>query len=408
MDALKRQNLILAKSLKLALSNLNSNHQPPLISSGHRLSTTSSSLVLTKSDLDLHLKAFKDSVSKISLEIKGIPPFVYGNIAIGSLEDAKMFVQSHCPVDCLDLFPSVFIMLCSVGKTMSDADANTLEVAADRLQRTTSQQNIINFRKRNAPDVFKGDAGGVFSALKTFRDWDGSDAKTGVINTIKQHLTTWEHMQKSLIASQIGDNPQYEQGKNLALYLIEHVKAYVESLRSEITKAYTVRLTRLAGGVESVIKADHREAAWSTAKQMLESIFRKVSLVSLQASHGGSVRSVTDRSALFLWVSIQEHQVWTSYGSHASFSDHKDLQTSTLQHLEENLFPKGTAEKELSVITKRLSSLESDLSTATKTITKLSSVVGNIKDDNNNKRGGGRGAGGKRGEGAAAGSGSDS
>ena len=407
MDALKRQNLILAKSLKLALSNLNSNHQPPLISSGHRLSTTSSSLV-TKSDLDLHLKAFKDSVSKISLEIKGIPPFVYGNIAIGSLEDAKMFVQSHCPVDCLDLFPSVFIMLCSVGKTMSDADANTLEVAADRLQRTTSQQNIINFRKPNAPDVFKGDVGGVFSALKTFRDWDGSDAKTGVINTIQQHLTTWEHMQKSLITSQIGDNPQYEQGKNLALYLIEHVRKFVERLGSEITKAYTVRLTRLAGGVESVIKADHREAAWSTAKQMLESIFRKVSLVSLQASHGGTVKSVTDRSALlFLWVSIQEHQVWTSYGNHANFADHKDLQTTTLQHLEENLFPKATAEKELSLITKRVSSLESELSTATKTITKLNSTVGNLKDDN--KRGGGRGAG-KRGdkEGAAAGGGSDS
>ena len=392
---LRQQNAVLAKALQTLL---NKSNPTPTTTQPHQPSTTpptNQSQWVTQADLDLQVRLLTAEVTSVKNELDGVTPFVNGTITIASLSDAKDFITNHCPIDCLECWNSIFLFLCGAGKsTTVPTDANSLELAALKLGRNTAQLTKVNDRKLPAPPIFKADVGGHFTALKTYSDFDGGDGKSGIMDVIDQYLERWTREQNSLMDVVFGSDTRYAKGKELALYLISHVQLYVSRIRAEVSKIYTLRLNRLAGGGDATPTAHHKESAWAPTKDIFESIMRKVSNISLQACHSGSIPGATDRSASFLWVALQEHQVWLSYGSHPTFTDHKHLHSTTVKHLEENLHPKATAARDKAAMEKRLTAAEKELADLKKALTKANSAIGNLKDGQ--KTGGPRGVGKKK------------
>jgi len=357
---------------------------------------TSSDLV-TKAEFLAQASKINMEINRLSLSANGIGAFTYGNITLASIEDCRAFVRQYCPKECLDTFYSPMLLLCTYQRAgTSNTDSNANEVAAQRLGRTTNQQDFINARKKLYPSVFKAKDGGEMSAVSTPQAFDAEDGYGGIANAIKLGIPTWGEQARSNINTQLGgeDSGLYPVASTLAFHLLEQAMKFVDRLLTEVKKVYTTRLTNFHGyGVTPSSEA--RADAWKPAKRMLEHIFQTISKVNLQASHFGSIKDPVDRSAAYLWVSVQEHQMWSSFAKHTNFSDHTAIHPVVVQHMEENLYTRHAAERELGAIRTKMTALEGKATQNSSSIARINSSLGNMRDNSGGRGGGGRGKGGK-------------
>lgn len=406
VNQLGKQNQTLSKSLQFliplvkeqakVLKSVMSASSAPTPTIGATSPPTSSDLV-TKAEFLAQASKINKEINRLSLSANGIGAFTYGNVTLASIDDCKAFISRFCPKDCLDTFYSPMLLLCTFQRAgTSNTESNANEVAAQKLGRTTNQQDIINARKKLYPSLFKAKDGGEMSAVSTPQAFDAEDGYGGIANAIRLGIPTWGAQARSNINTQLGgaESGLYPVASTLAFHLLEQATKFVDRLLTEVTKVYTTRLTTFNGyGVSPSSEA--RADAWKPAKRTLEHIFQTIAKVNLQASHYGSIKDPVDRSAAYLWVSIQEHQMWLSFAKHTNFSDHTAIHPVVVQHMEENLYTRHAAAREPGTIRTKMTALEGKATQNSSAIARLNSSLGNMRDNSGGRGGGGRGKGGR-------------